>query len=298
MLAGTPDRDRRRTLDPIDGGLALTVIVIWAFNFIVGKIGLQQLPPLLLLSLRFSLVALLLVGFLKRPPQRFGGIVLLSFVLGGLHFGCMFAGLDGVGAGPAAIAIQLTVPFSSLLAYVWFGERLGRWQIVGMAVAFAGVYVLAGGPDDASSLSHFLLVVAGAWFWAVANIIIKWLGPINGFTLNAWVAVLAVPQLMLASLALEGGQWQALRDADWRGWGAVAYTAVGASIIAYGLWYHLIGRYPVNRIVPLTLLSPVIAVLLAAVVLAEPLTLRTMIGGAVTLAGVAMIQFLQPGRFI
>jgi O-acetylserine/cysteine efflux transporter len=285
---------RHRGLSARDTAAALAVVLVWAFNFIVGKVGVMQLPPLLLMSMRFALVAALLTPFFKPLGARWRLIAAISVVLGGMHFGLMFAGLRGVDAGPAAIAIQLTVPFSALLAAVFYRERLGLWQTAGMLVAFVGVYLLAGDPSHRPSALHFLMVVCAAFAWAVANVLIKRLGPINVFTLNAWVALLACPQLLLASVLLERGQVPAIETADWRAWGAVVYMAVGASIIAYGLWYHLIEKHELNRVVPLTLLSPVLAVALAVPTLGEPLTGHVLIGGAITLAGVAMIQFLRP----
>jgi O-acetylserine/cysteine efflux transporter len=283
-----------RGLSPSDWAAALTVVLVWALNFIVGKVGVTQLPPLLLMTLRFALVALLLIPFLKPMSGRWREIAALSMLLGGLHFGLMFSGLQGIDAGPAAIAIQLTVPFSALLALAFFRERLGRWQLLGMLVAFAGVYVLAGDPTRAPSAVHFLMVVGAAFAWALANVLIKRLGPISPFTINAWVALLACPQLLLASLLLENDQVAALQAADWRAWGAIVYMAVGASIVAYGLWYHLIRKHAMNSVVPLTLLSPVLAVGLAIPLLGEALNANVVIGGMVTLAGVAMIQFLRP----
>lgn len=290
----SPHGGAARGLTARDWAAALAVVLIWAVNFIVGKTGVMQLPALLMMGMRFALVALLLAPFLRRPLGRWPLVVAISVVLGGMHFGMMFAGLHGVDAGPAAIAIQLTVPFSALLALVFYRERLGWWQLAGMAVAFAGVYLLAGDPARQPSLPHFLMVVCAAFAWAVANVLIKRLGRVDVFALNAWVALLACPQLLLASLVFESGQRAALEVADWRAWGAILYMAIGASIIAYGLWYSLIARYEMNRVVPLTLLSPVLAVALAVPMLGEALTDHVLIGGAVTLLGVAMIQFLRP----
>jgi O-acetylserine/cysteine efflux transporter len=280
---------------PRDGLAALTVVILWALNFIVGKMGLAQLPPLLMLALRFALVAVLLLPFLGRARRRQAGLIAaIAVILGGGHFGLMFFGLAGVDAGPAAIAIQLTVPFSALLAFACFGERLGRGQLFGMVIAFAGVYVLAGEPERMTSPLHLACVVAAAFAWAVANVLIKRLGPINVFTLNGWVALLAVPQFLVASLALETGQAAALAAADWRAHAAILYMAVASSIVAYGLWYRLIERYPMNRVVPLTLMSPVLAVLFAVLLLAEPMTPVMAAGGLLTLAGVALIERFRP----
>lgn len=283
-----------RPLSLLDGGAALAVIVIWALNFIAAKIGVNQVPALLLLALRFGLVALLLAPYLRWPGPRWRLVVLLSFVLGTMHFGCLFSGIAGMPAGPAAIVLQLTVPFSAILAFLFYRERTGVAQIFGMIIAFVGVYLLKGEPASVPSLGPLALVITGAFSWALGNIIVKRIGPINGFTLNAWVALLVTPQLLIASAMFESGQMGALHAADWRVWSAIAYMAVAASVIAYGLWYYLLGKYDVNKVVPLTLLAPVIAVVLAVVVLDEPLTMAVLTGGLVTLAGVAIIQFSGP----
>jgi O-acetylserine/cysteine efflux transporter len=290
-----PSSPADRPLLPRDAGAAFVVIVLWALNFIFGKVGLSELPPFLMLALRFALVALLLLPFLGRAdPRRWPLVLAISVVLGGCHFGLMFFGLAHVDAGPAAIAIQLTVPFSALLGCVFFGEQIGRAQLAGMAMAFAGVYLLAGEPTKVTSPWHLLAVTGAALAWAVANVLIKRLGPINVFTLNAWVALLAAPQLLVVSFALENGQAEALAAAGWRAWGAVAYMAVASSIVAYGLWYFLIERYPMNRVVPMTLLSPVLAVAFAILLLGETVSATMIAGGILTIGGVAVIELIRP----
>jgi O-acetylserine/cysteine efflux transporter len=280
---------------PLDWAAAFTVIFIWALNFVVAKVGVSEFPPLFLLALRFALVAVLLAPFLKPLYGAWKPMLALSVVLGGLHFGLLFVGLQEVDAGPAAIAIQLAVPFSAILAWIVYRERMGAWQITGLVIAFTGVYALAGDPARSPDPMYFGLVVAGALAWACANILIKRLVAVRPIVVNAWLALMATPQLFAMSALLETGQLRAVAEAGWRGWGAIGYMAVAASIIAYGLWYYLIGKYEMNRVVPLTLLAPVLAVFLAAAILEEPLTLNIVIGGAVTITGVAMIQFLKPG---
>ncbi|MFO1127977.1 MAG: EamA family transporter [Rhodospirillales bacterium] len=303
MTPPSPPLRTEPALTPRDGAAALLVIVIWALNFIFGKVGLSELPPLLMLALRFVLVTVLLLPFLGRIRRRqWRLVVAVSVVLGVCHFGLMFFGLAHVGAGPAAIAIQLTVPFSAILGWVCFGERIGRVQLAGMAMAFCGVYLLAGEPAGTAteaasraSNSWYLLAVTGAAFaWAVANVLIKRLGPINVFTLNGWVALIAAPHLLAASLLLEHGQAAAIAAAGWRAWSAVVFMAVASSIVAYGLWYFLIERYPMNRVVPMTLLSPVLAVVFAVLLLGETLSATMVVGGILTLGGVAVIELIRP----
>lgn len=291
-----PQTGAPRPFGVFDGLAALVVVLIWAFNFIVAKVGVSEVPPMLMMALRFALVTVLLAPFLKPPAGRWRSIFGLSVVLGLFHFGLLFVGLARVGAGPAAVAIQLTAPFSALLAAIFYGERLGGWQLLGMAIAFAGVWLLAGEPTHSPNFLYLLLVIAAAFAWSLANVLIKRLGPINPFVLNGWLSLFAFPQLLLASAVFERGQLTALVTASWLAWAAIVYMAVAASIVAYGLWYRLVEQHEMNRVVPMTLLAPVLAVGLACVLLGEPLSPRTLVGGLAVLVGVAMIQFLRSTR--
>lgn len=281
-------------MTPRDGLAAAAMIVIWAVNFIAGKLAVDAVPPLFTMALRFGLVALLLLPFLRVPPCRWRDLVAVGCVLGFLHFALLFTGLSQVQAGPVAMAGQLTVPFSALLAWIAFGERLAWRQYLGIALAFVGVWLLGEAPTTAPDPFYFALVVAGAFCWSLGNIQIKRLAAMNPFQLNGWIAWIAWPLHLAASLAFEDHQWDKLVGAGWLLWGGVVYMAVAASIVGYGLWYHLLGRYEVNRLVPLTLVTPVLAVVLAVIVLGEPLDASIVGGSVLTLAGVGMIQFFRP----
>lgn len=82
--------------------------------------------------------------------------------------------------------------------------------------------------------------------------------------------------------------------AGWRGYGAVLYMALLATMVAYGLWYTLIRRYPMSLVMPFTLLAPVIGVASGIVLLGEALSWRILLGGAATVAGVALIVLSRP----
>ncbi len=269
---------------------ALTVVVIWGLNFVVVKIGVAQFPPLFMTALRFAFVAVLLIWLYPPPVGRIVPIAVLAFSFGGFHFGALFSGLVKVDAAVAAIVIQLAVPFSALFAWLFLGDALGWRRGAGMAVAFAGVVVLAGEPATASSLVHAGLILVAAVAWGLGNVQIKRIGRINVFQLNAWMALFAAPQLFVASAVLEDGQMASLAAADWRGWAAVAYTVVAASVTAYGLWYYLVDKYPVSRVIPYTLLAPVIGVAAGVTLLGEALTWYKVLGGLLTIAGVAVVE--------
>lgn len=277
-----------------DGLIALLVAVFWGLNFAVSKSGLEQFPPLFMIALRFGLVAALLVPFVPRPHRRIKEIALFSVTLGFLHFSLMFNGLARVDAAVAAITIQIQVPFAALLSAILYNDPPGWRRLLGMALAIAGVAILAGEPRTSSALWAVGMIVAAALVWAVSNVQMKQLADVDGFALNGWMALLAAPQLMLASLIIEEGQWQAVTTAGWLDWGTIAYQAVIVVILCYGLWYGLLRRHSVNQVMPVTLLVPLFGVLSGVVFLGEALTWTLAAGAAATIAGVAIIVSRRP----
>jgi O-acetylserine/cysteine efflux transporter len=277
-----------------DHALVLVVMVIWGLNFAIAKMGLTQFPPVFMMGLRFAVVALVLLPFVRLPREKLAGILLLSFTLGCVHFSLMFSGLKGTDAAAAAIASQTQVPFAALIAAFVYKDRLGWRRALGMALAFIGVVVMVGEPRHSINLLPIILVVAASFMWAVANIQIKELGAVDGFALNAYLGLFAAPQLFIASSFLESGQWEALKNANWVGWSAVGYMAIIVTVVSYVMWYRVLRRYTVNQVMPFTLLVPVLGVLFAALLLDEELTWRIILGGFATVAGVAVIVLRRP----
>jgi O-acetylserine/cysteine efflux transporter len=272
----------------------LLIAMIWGFNFAVAKIGLAQLPPIMMMALRWGLVGMLLAPFVKPPRDRWRQVFLVSFTLGFVHFALMFTGLKNLDAATAAIAIQLQVPFAALLAAVFFNDKLGWRRALGMAIAFIGVAIVAGEPRLAGVTVPLALVIVAACIWSVANVQIKRMGDVDGMMLNAWVGVFAAPQLALASLLLEEGQGAALAAADWRAAMAVVYQAVVVVIVGYGAWFWMLRRYAVNQVMPFTLLVPGFGVLSGVLLLGETLTLPLVVGGLLTVIGVGVITIIRP----
>ena len=275
--------------------LYVVVMAVWALNFPIAKIGLAQLPPMLLMTLRFALVAAILLPFVKRPDGQWRQVLLISVTLGLLHFSLMFTGLSRLDAATAAIAIQLQVPFASILAAVFLGDRLGWRRAFGMAIAFGGVGFIAGEPRLQGQYTALGCVLAAAAMWSIANLQVKLLGKVDGMMLIAWTALFAAPQLLVASVLLEAGQLEALAAADWRAFASILYQAAFVVVLGYGLWYWLLQRHDVNQAMPFTLLVPPFAVVAAIAFLDETLTLPMVLGGVMTILGVGIIVLRRPG---
>lgn len=283
-----------KPIKPLDFGLFGVVVLIWGFNFAVSKTGLEQFPPMLLVALRFMVVSVVLLPFVPPPHGRWREIVALSVTLGTLHFALMFTGLAGIDASTAAIAIQLQVPFAALLAAFFFGDKLGWRRAVGLATAFGGVIVIAGEPRLEGSYTALAMVIGAALVWALSNVQVKKVSELSPWCVSAWMALFAWPQLLLLSLLTESGHWTALQEADWIGWGAVAYNALAVMVVGYGLWYRLLMRYDMNQAMPITLVVPVLGVASGVFVLGEPFTWSIALGGLLTVGGVGIVVLRRP----
>lgn len=277
---------------PADLIQALTVILIWGLNFVVIKTAVVEIPPMILTALRFTLVALLVAPFFRPRREELGGILWLSLVMGFGHFGMLFIGLRGADAATSALMIQLGIPFSVILSTLLFADRLGPVRLFGMGMAFAGAALLVGEPEGGTPLALGALLVS-AFCWAWANVLIKHYQHIRPMVIIGWMSLFSIPLMLSASLGFENGQWAAIEAASWKAWAALGYIAIGSSIIAYYLWYRLIGRLNINQVVPFSLLAPVIGVAAGVLILGEAFTLYKAIGGTLTLAGVALIELRQ-----
>lgn len=274
--------------------MALSVAIIWGINMLTVKGAVSEIPPFMLTTLRFGAVAILLIPFTRMPRGRLGRLAIISVTFGSLHFGVLFFALSMIDAGPVAIIVLLGVPFSSMLATYFFNDRLGWKRLSGMTLAFVGVTIMFWDPTMTDLQLPLLLVVFAAFMWAVANVMIKKLGDIGTFQLNGWMALFATPQLLILSIILEPGSFQAVLDASWVAWANLTFTVVMSSIVAYGFWYHLLKTQDVNSVVPWSLLAPVVSVLGSFVVFGETFSMLKIIGGVVVLCGVTVIMLRKP----
>lgn len=279
-------------MNPRDLFQALCVILIWGFNFVAMKTAVADIPPLTLSALRFAITAVILIPFFKLNLRQFKQVFYVGMVLGVGHFGMLMVGLRGADAATAALLIQLGVPFSSILAAIFFADKLGSRRAMAMAVAFSGAGLLLGEPQGGSFVSMLILVLS-AFCWAWANILIKNLNGIEPLAIIGWMGLMATPFITTLSYFLESGQVEAILSSSLRPWLMLSYTIIASSVVAYHLWYKLIARLDVNQIVPFTLLLPVVGVGAGVLILGEELTVIKMIGGVLTMSGVAIIQLRQ-----
>lgn len=281
-------------MKPVDIALALLVMAVWASNIVAARIGAAAIPGWELIALRMCVIAITLVPFVRPPIGHMRKIFALSVTMGTLHFGMMFVALERIHAGTGALIIQLSVPFAALLAWIVFGERLGWARAVGIVTAFAGVVLVVGAPHASDNLPQVALAIFSALAFAVANLQLRGLGGVSVFAINGWMAIFAIPQMVVLSLIFEHGQLDAIRNIDTGTIIDILYMGVVVSIVGHGLWYLLVPKYQTNQTMPFTLLIPVFGVSFGALILGEPVNWQVLAGGLVTIGGVAAIIFRRP----
>ncbi len=277
-------------LRPLDVLMGLTVPLVWGMGVVFSKAAIEHFPPILLMALRFTLTAAVLVWFVKPPWQIMRQLVAVAFVSAAIQYSLTFNGLRGVDASTAVLVIQLEVPFLVLFGAVLLHERVSPRKWLGIAIAFAGVGLIAGEPSLGRAWGSLALLVGGALTWALGQIMVRRLGEIGGLTMIAWVAVFAAPQLFAFSFAFESDHLAYIQSAGWVVWGTVVYLGLVMTAFGYSLWYSLIGRHPVSRIGPFLLLMPVFSIAGGVVLLDETLTPLIALGGVTVIAGVALIM--------
>lgn len=271
--------------------MGVAVPLIWGMGFVFAKAAIEHFPPILLMSLRFTVTALTIIWIAGPLSGQWRQVFWIAIVSAAIQYSLTFTGLRYLDASIAVLVVQLEVPFLVLVGAVLLGESPGWRKWLGMAMAFGGVLLIAGEPRLAGAWIALVLVAAGAFTWALGQAMVRRLQGFNGVTTTAWVAVFAAPQLLIMSLTFEEGHVEAIRTAGPVVWGAVVYLGVVMTAGGYAMWYSLVRRHPVGRVAPFLLLLPLFSVLGSAIFLGERLTWMTAAGGTVVLAGLTVIMF-------
>jgi O-acetylserine/cysteine efflux transporter len=271
--------------------MALVISAIWGFSFVASKVGLDHFPPLFFTALRFLLVAVLLSPFLKIVKGRMKAVFWIAITVGVFHFTFLYLGIFAAGGVTAvAITTQLIAPFSVVLAVVLLKETVGWRRILGIVMAFGGVVVLGFDPVIFDQLEGVALVAVAALFMSVGLILMRQIQNVGTMSMQAWIGAISALPLMVLSFTLESGQVESIQSMGWEALGALAFVVIVTTIIAHGGWYYLIQRYPIAVLTPFGLLAPIFGVVFGVVLFSEPITVRFVFGGMLTLAGVAIIN--------
>ena len=274
--------------------LGLVVVIVWGLNFIAIKLGLQDVPPLLLGALRFVLATIPAVFFLPKPPVAWTWLIALSLSLNVGQFSFLFIGIKlGMPAGLASLVLQAQAFFTLFAAVAYLGEHMSWHNLAGLGLAACGMAVIGSQQADNLTLAGFWCTLLAAASWGIGNIIMRratfGVPSFSMLSLVVWAGVMAILPLTLLSLLLEGfDAWLAVWESpSWISAGSLVYLSFCATLLGYALWGKLLSRYPAATVSPLALLVPLVGLSSSAVFLDETLTLWQIIGALLVMTGLA-----------
>ncbi|SIR43810.1 O-acetylserine/cysteine efflux transporter [Rhizobium sp. RU35A] len=275
--------------------LLCIVALVWGFNFIVIRWGLNQFPPLLFSALRFAVCALPAAFGMPRPDIPWRSLLLLGFTLGFLVFGLLYLGIYfGLGAGLASVLMQTQVFFTVVLARLALGEKMGSVAMFCTVLGLSGVMLIGLEAGATFTALGFALTTGGAFSWGVSNVLIKRLPSINTLHLMVWISVVPPLPLLASSVLFEGPTQtvEALRSMTAGGLMTVLYTSFVSTIFAYGVWGRMLQRYSAGQVSLFALLVPVVGLTAAWYFLGSTLSPVEVVG----IAAIILALLISTGQ--
>jgi O-acetylserine/cysteine efflux transporter len=279
--------------------LALVVVLVWGLNFLVIDFGLDDVPPFVFVALRFLLVAIPAVFFLKPPTIGWRNVLLIGLFLSFGQNSLLYLSLVlGMPPGLASLLIQAHVVLSVIVSAILLRERPTRRQLLGIVIGMLGLAVVVIGHSQAAPWLPAVILLLAALSWAIGNVLSRRAKASSGLSLVAWSA-LVVPLPSLALALLVDGPTVVVYSLTHLSWAAILstlFTVVFSSFIGFGIWNTLLATYPTSAVVPFTLLIPIVGILAAWIVVNELPTASQIVGGAIMLTGLAIAVIVVRGR--
>ena len=282
--------------------LALTLalmLLLWSFNYIAGKIALRHLDPISLACFRIELAAIIMLPIYFSRRQRAAlrlrdlwPFVYLGFWGVVVNQGLFTIGLNYTTSDHSAVIIAVGPIIILLLARIMKLEAVTPAKILGMAVAFAGVFLLEaenGSPVHSPFLVGDLITLSGTMGFALYTVLGKKVaGQYDAIAMNTFNCVAAA--IMLLPLTVRQGMRLDWRAVGWPGWLGMIYMAAASSVAAYTLFYWVLRYMTASRVAAISYFQPVAVILLSVAFLNDHPTRNLLLGTALVLLGVYLAE--------
>ena len=278
-----------------DTFIASLVPIFLGFGFVIAKPAFESFPPILLMGIRFSFAALLLIWWFPIPKGYLKKIFFASLIANTLQYSITYTGLNYIDASAAVLLVQTEVPFGVIFAYFMLREKPTIRALIGIAVAFVGVYILTGSPNLDGKFFGITLTIVGSAIWALGQVIVKPLSKeINPLALVAWLALFSGPLLITLSSVIDGDTIKYLSGAKFDHWMIAFYIGFIMQPVTYGCFYYVLKNNPLYKVLPIVTMGiPPTGLLAAIFLLGEKPTQELFIGGAIIIVGVILIVFTK-----
>ena len=273
--------------------IASLVPIFLGFGFVIAKPAMDDFPPILLMGLRFTFAASILIWWFPIPKGYLLKIFIASLVANTIQYSVTYSGLNLIDASAAVLLVQTEVPFGVLFAYFMLKEKPNIRSLIGIFVAFIGVYILTGSPNLEDKFLGIFLTILGSGIWALGQVLVKPLSKkLNPLTLVAWLALFSGPILIFLSNILDGNSINYIKSANKNSWLIVVYLGFFMQPVTYGCFYYVLKNNPLYKVLPIVTMGiPLTGLLAAILLLKEEPTTELYIGGLIILLGIILILY-------
>ncbi len=280
--------------------VASLVPIFLGFGFVIAKPAMDDFPPILLMGLRFTFAASILIWWFPIPKGYMVKIFIASLVANTIQYSVTYSGLNLIDASAAVLLVQTEVPFGVLFAYFMLKEKPTIRSLIGIFIAFIGVYILTGSPSLDGKFLGIFLTILGSGIWALGQVLVKPLSKeLNPLTLVAWLALFSGPILILLSNIFGGNSINYIKSANMDSWIIAIYLGFFMQPITYGCFYYVLKNNPLYKVLPIVTMGIPLTGLLAAIfLLKESPTTELYVGGSIILLGVILIVYTKKGKKI
>ena len=275
--------------------VASLVPIFLGFGFVIAKPAFESFPPILLMGIRFTFAASILIWWFPIPREYLKKIFFASLIANSLQYSITYTGLNYIDASAAVLLVQTEVPFGVIFAYFMLKEKPTIRALIGILIAFVGVYILTGSPNLNGKFFGVGLTILGSAIWALGQVIVKPLSKaINPLALVAWLALFSGPLLICLSAIIDGNTITYLTEASFDHWIIAFYIGFIMQPITYGCFYYVLKNNPLYKVLPIVTMGiPPTGLLAAIFLLGEKPTTELFIGGVIIIIGVIMIVFTK-----
>ena len=275
--------------------IASLVPIFLGFGFVIAKPAMEHFPPILLMGLRFTFAASILIWWFPIPKGYLKQIFIASLIANTLQYSVTYTGLNLIDASAAVLLVQTEVPFGVLFAYFMLKEKPTIRSLIGITIAFVGVYILTGSPNLEGKFLGIFLTILGSAIWALGQVLVKPLSKeIAPLTLVAWLAIFSGPILIFLSAILDGNTINYIKSANFNSWAIAFYLGFFMQPVTYGCFYYVLKNNPLYKVLPIVTMGiPLTGLLAAILLLGEKPTTELYLGGFIILIGVILIVYTK-----
>jgi O-acetylserine/cysteine efflux transporter len=285
-------------MPPLHILLVVLIQICWGATYPLCKPYVEVFPPMALVAMVYTIVALVSAPFFPRTktPQR--TLFLLGFFGGALQTSAVFVALKYLPASTAVLSMQAQLPVAVVASWFMGRDKPNIKNGLGSVVCLVGIVIVIGRPEATNAWLGLAAMFVGVASWAIAQAAIPVVAKDQGMTLYAGMCRYAAPQMIAMSLLFEHGQLHSLAEVPLGAWAAVPIITLSGFALPYAIWYWLLMRHRVDELLPFVILMPIVSIVVTATLLGEPLPPTLLLGGAVIIAGLAVIVFRRANRTI